>query len=341
MHNLTISDIAAMAGVGTATVSRALNGTGYVSEEARKKIEKVINECDYIPSAVAQGLSRRTMDTVGLIIPEAENTFFASILTGVTGLVDEHKLTLLLCNTNNNPDKDLRSLQLMKRQRVCGLIFTPAAEYRDTSLAKRIVRHLRSLDCPIVVLDRLIDEFECDTVFSDNFGGAYAATKALIEAGNRDIVTIAGDLNLTIGRERLRGYQQAMADYNLPFGEYSVIYGDFSTEITYYRSKMFLKKCHFPIAVFVSNNLESQGFFRAVSELGLRIPQDVAYIGFDDVAGVNLFGNRYSFMDRDVDGMGRRAMQMLLERIEDPDKPFEQIYMPMTPKLYGSERQSG
>lgn len=341
MQNLTISDIAAMAGVGTATVSRALNGTGYVSEEARIKIEKVIRENEYVPSAVAQGLSRRTTDTVGLIIPEAENTFFGSILTGVTELVDENKLTLLLCNTNNSPDKDLRSLQLMKRQRVCGLIFTPAAEYKDSSLAKRILRHLKSLGCPIIVLDRLIDEFECDTVFSDNYGGAYAATQTLIEAGNRNIVTIAGDMNLTIGRERLRGYQQAMADNNLRCDENSVIYGDFSDETTYYRTKKFLEECHLPVAFFVSNNLESQGFFRAVSELGLRIPQDVAYIGFDDVAGINLFGNRYSFMDRDVDGMGRRAMQMLLERIENPKKPFEQIYMPLTPKLYGSERQQG
>lgn len=339
MSNLTISDIARMAGVGKATVSRALNGTGYVSEEARSKIQKVIDEYGYIPSAAAQDLSRRATETVGLIIPEADNTFFASILNGVTDIIDEKKLTLLLCNTNNSPEKDLRSLQLMKKQRVCGLIFTPAIEYHASPISKDVKRQIKSLNCPVVVLDRLIVGLECDTLLSDNFGGAYAATKALADAGHTRIATIAGDMRLDIARERLRGFQEALSDLGLSCDDSNIIQGDFDTEKTYQRTKIFLQNGNRPTAFFVSNNLGSQGFFRAVSEMGLRIPEDIAYIGFDDVAGVNLFGNKYSFMDRDVAGMGRRAMKMLTERIENPQKPIEHIYMPLVPRLYGSEKK--
>lgn len=338
MPNLTISDIANLAGVGIATVSRALNGTGYVSEKTRRKIEQVIKENEYVPSALAQSLSRQTSDTVGLIIPEAENFFFASILNGVTGIVDENDLTLLLCNTNNSPLKDLRSLQLMKSQRICGLIFTPAAEYGTKPIDEEIIRQLKALACPVVLLDRVINGLECDTLTSDNFHGAYEATKVLIEAGHRRIAAIAGDLQLDIARARLGGFQSALRDHGLPFDENCVVYGEFDAQTTYLRTKEFLKGRPLPTAFFVSNNLESQGFFRAVSEFGLRIPQDVAYIGFDEVAGVNLFGNKYSYMDRDVVGMGRRAMQMLLARINDPHRPMEHQYLSLVPRLYGSER---
>lgn len=337
MPNLTISDIAKMAGVGKSTVSRYLNDTGYVSIETRKKIESVIESSGYVPSAVAQHLSRQDSGSVGLIIPEADNPFFAAVLNGISDIVDEKKLTLLLCNTNNSAEKDLRSLQLMQRQRVSGLIFTPAIEYKDLALSQEIKRRIKALNCPVVVFDRLINALECDTILSDNFGGAYAATKVLIEAGHKSLGTIAGDLSLDIARERLRGFQQAVADSGLQLNEAHIIYGEFNVEKTYTRTKEFLQSGNLPTAFFVSNNLGSYGFLRAINESGMRIPRDISYIGFDDVPGINLLGNQFSFMDRDAAGMGRQAVKMLLRRMEQPTLPVEQIYMPVTSKLYGSE----
>lgn len=337
MPNLTISDIARMAGVGKSTVSRYLNDTGYVGSETRKKIERVIESSGYVPSAVAQDLSRQVSGTVGLIIPEADNPFFSAVLNGVTDIVDEKKLTLLLCNTNNSAEKDLRSLQLMQRQRVSGLIFTPAIEYGDSSLAQEVKRQIKVLNCPVVVFDRLIDELDCDTILSDNYGGAYAATKALIQAGHRRVGTVAGDLSLDIARERLRGFQQAVIDFGLPLNDAHIIHGEFDVEKTYVRTKDFLQSGDLPTGVFVSNNLGSYGFLKAVYESGMSIPQDISYIGFDDVPGINLFGNKFSFMDRDAVGMGRQAMKMLVRRMERPALPVERIYLSVTLRLYGSE----
>lgn len=338
MSNLTISDIARMANVGKATVSRALSGNGYVSNETRQKIEKIIHECGYVPSAVAQDLTRQSTGTVGLIIPQAENPFFAAILDGITEIVDNHGLTLILCNTNDASEKDLRSLQLMKRQRVCGLIFTPAVEYDNSPISEAIKRHINSLNCPVVILDRPIMDFQCDTLLSDNFMGAYTATKILIEAGHKKIATIAGDLNLYIARERLRGFKQALFDAGLPLSDSSIIYGEFDKLKSYQRTKDFLKGSDLPTAVFVSNNMSGHGFFRAVSEIGFHIPNDISYIGFDDVEGANLFGNKYSYMDRGIMEMGRQAAQILIKRMHNPGKPIENILMPLTPKLYGSEK---
>lgn len=328
-----------MAGVGKATVSRVLNGTGYVSSVNRQKIERIIEEYGYVPSAVAQGLARQSTGTVGLVVPEADNQFFTSILNGITEIIDENHLTLLLCNTTNSPEKDLRALQLMKRQRVCGLIFTPAREYQDSPVSDEIRRYLKDLNCPMVILDRPLPGFMCDTLLSDNFEGAYMATKVLADAGHTKIATIAGDLSLYIARERLRGFQKAIQDSGLPFGAFSVIDGGFDRLKTYERTKEFLQGSELPTAVFVSNNLGSYGFFRAVSEVGLHIPDDIAYIGFDDVEGANLFGNQYSYMDRNVIEMGRQTMRMLIERMNHPGKPYENIRMPLVPRLYGSEKR--
>ncbi len=337
MPNLTISDIARMAGVGKATVSRYLNNTGYVGSETRQKIEQVVKNSGYVPSAVAQDLSRQASETVGLIIPEADNPFFASMLNGVTDVVDENKLTLLLCNTTNSVEKDLRSLQLMQRQRVSGLIFTPAVEYQDCQQAQEVRQRIRALNCPVVIFDRQIDGLDCDMILSDNFGGAYAATQALIQAGHRKLGTVAGDLSLDIARERLRGFQQAVLDSGLELCESYIINGEFNAEKTYLRTREFLQSGDLPTGVFVSNNLGSCGFIRAVYESGRKIPQDISYIGFDDVAGINLLENKFSFMDRDVSGMGRQAMRTLVSRMKTSVFCPERIHMPLVPKLYGSE----
>lgn len=338
MPKLTISDIAKMAGVGKSTVSRYLNGKGYVSEVAWKKIEAAIEESGYVPSVAAQNLSRKATGTIGLIIPEADNPFFASVLNGITDVADQNNLTLLLCNTNNSADKDLRALQIMQRQQVSGLIFTPAMEYHSSPLAQDVRRFIMALKCPVVILDRLLEDMDCDAVLSDNYGGAYDATRALIDAGHTRIGMVTGDLSLDIGRERLRGFQAALHDAKLSYNEEYIIPGEFDVEKTYQRTLEFFQRKDLPTAMFASNNLCSCGFFRAVHESGLSIPKDISYIGFDDVKGVNLFGNRYSFMERDVAGMGRQAMRVLLERMATPDRPSEQIYMPLSPRLYGSER---
>jgi LacI family transcriptional regulator len=327
-----------LAGVGKATVSRVLNGSGYVSKETRRKVEKVIREHTYTPSAMARNLSRRASDTIGVIIPEADNPFFAEILKGISGVVDDNNLTLIFCNTDNTMEKDLRSLHTVYKQQVMGLIYTPAIDYAAKDQCEAIQGILDKLPAPVVVLDRPLTGLDLDGVFSDNYAGAYAATQALILAGHRRIGIVAGDLELSIGRERLKGFDQALTDHGLTVEHQYVIKGRFDTSTSYRLTQQMLASKNIPTAFFAANNLNAYGFLKAVFEKGLKIPDDMGFISFDRLGNLNDLGLRLSYTDRDVIGMGVEATRLLLAKIENPDKKTETIVCPSKLTLLGSER---
>ncbi|MEA5013767.1 MAG: LacI family DNA-binding transcriptional regulator [Candidatus Limiplasma sp.] len=338
MPGLTIHDIAREAGVGKSTVSRVINGTGYISPETRKKVQDVMQRYNYVPSSAARSLSRQQSDTIGIILPESNNPFFAEILLGVCQMVDAYGLTLILCGSGNNVDKDIHALGVMLRQRVKGLIYTPAVDYSSQQEFERIHDLIKQLRCPTVLLDRPIFHLQSDGVFSDNFRSAYLATEALIKAGHRKIGTIAGDLELSIGRERYHGYQKALEAYGIIEQKEYFVPGKFDSALTYELMCGMLDAGDLPTAFFISNNLSAYGFLQAISERGLRIPEDIAFIGFDRMYGQDVFGLPYSYVEREVMDMGKRAMELLINRFENPRRPFEKVIMEPTLKLLGSER---
>ena len=337
MKNMTISEIAKLAEVSKATVSRVLNSTGYVSEETRNKVKKIIRENSYTPSSTARNLSKQENDTIGVIIPETGNPFFGEILMGIVSVVDVNNLTLIYCNSNNTPEKDIKALKLLRRQRVRGLIYTPAIDYKNNEYDELIKTLLSDIGAPVVILDREFDNMLYDGVYSNNFKGAYMATEALIKAGHRKIGIVTGDLNLSIGRERFDGYKQALTDNNIALHKKFILEGKFEKEISYINTKEMLKEKVRPTAFFVSNNASSAGFLTAVFEKGLSIPQDIAYIGFDKVEGLDIFGHKFSYVERDVFRMGTDAMNLLLKRIENPGGEKSQIIIQPYLKLMGSE----
>lgn len=337
MPEMTIHDIAKEAGVGKSTVSRVINGTGYVNAETRRKIEEVMKRNSYQPSSAARSLSKKESDTIGIIIPEANNPFFAEILNGVSQTVDDNNFTLILCNTSNDIEKDFRSLKVMLRQRVKGLIFTPAGDYSTSEQFDSLNSLLKQLRCPVVMLDRAIKNLQIDGVYSDNYNSAFMATEALIKAGHRKVGIIEGDLKLSIGSERLAGYEKALKTYGIKKDDRYIVPGNFDAETTYILMKGLLESGDLPTAFFISNNLSCSGFLRAVYEKGLRIPEDIAFIVFDKVIGQDFLNMKFSYIERDVPYMGRMAMKLLLKRFEEPARTNECIIMEPTLKLLGSE----
>lgn len=338
MKDVTISEIARLADVSKSTVSRVLNGTGYVSEETREKVEKIMHERSYAPSSAARNLSKRENDTIGVIFPEeAGNAFYNEILRGISSVVDANNLILIYCSTNNNIEKDIKALKLMRRQRVKGMIYAPAIDYKNTDKFQTIHKLLSDLRAPVVILDREFDNMHYDGVYSNNFKGAYMATEALIKAGHRKIGIVTGDLNLSIGRERFYGYKQALYDNNINLNKKFVVEGRFDKDISYVNTKEMLKDKSWPTAFFVSNNASSEGFLKAVFEKGLRVPEDIAYIGFDKVDGLEIFALKFSYVERDVFRMGTDAMKLLLKRLENPNGEVEQVIQQPYLKLLGSE----
>lgn len=337
--SITISDIASQAGVSKATVSRVLNQSGYVHENTRYRIEEIIRRNNYMPSATARNLANKQTKTIGMIIPEADNAFFGEILKGVSQVAFQNNYALIFCDTQNNRLIEEKALLSLKEQRVVGLIYTPSSDYSEPVYRKRLKELLDALETQIVFLDRAIDHLTLDGVFFENRHSAYVATEALINAGNRRIGVITGNLDLQIGRERYQGFCQAMKAHDLPICPQYVYKGDFMLDTAYRITKEFLASGDYPEAVLTSNNRTTMGFVKAVNQAGLVIGQDIAAIGIDYVEALDLFSVNFSYIERNTLLMGQTVMHQLLERIKNPYKPHEICNIPFQVVLKGSERR--
>lgn len=335
---LTINDIANKAGVSRSTVSRVLNNNGYVNEETRKRVEQVIKECEYLPSATARSLSKKDTNTIGVIIPEADNEFFGEILKGISQVVDQKDMTLIFCDTDNNTEKQEKALNMLRGQRVKGLILTPVNDYSDNESAERLRKQLDSLNVPIVILDRQLEYSQWDGVFFENFRGSYAGTEVLIKEGYKRIGIITGDLNLKIGRDRYRGYIQAMEDYDIPILEHYILEGNFGEEKAYELMKGCIESKDIPEAIITCNNRTTLGFIRALREYNIKLGKDIAAIGIDRIKLLDNLGYNFSYVERDTIEMGRTAMYKLLDRFKNPNKKKEITIIPFNIALYGSEK---
>jgi LacI family transcriptional regulator len=308
---VTISDIAKGAKVSHATVSRVLNSSGYVKDETRKRVLEVIKDLNYTPSAIARSLSTSRTSTIGVIIPDINNLFFGEIVKGITEIADLHNLNIILCDTDEDKDKELRAINVLKEQRIQGLIITPTF-YKKAGNCENL-NTLKNLGIPIILIDGHVEYLDFSGVFIDHIKGAYDGTAALIEAGHRKVAIITGDMNSRPAKERLKGYEKALEAYNIPIENDYIFYGDYKYETAYEITKQILKMHNRPTAIFVSSNTMILGCIRAFHEEKLSIPEDMAIIGFDKVDVLDIIGMNISFINGPSNELGRTGMKMLLE----------------------------
>lgn len=330
-----------MAGVGKATVSRVINNSGYVSAATRSRVEKAVADAVFVPSSAARALSRQKSETIGVVIPEADNAFFWDALNGISEVADARGLDLMICNSNNMMEKDIRSFQTMCRQRVRGVIFTPAVAYNTPQKLAAIREQIEKLDAPVVLLDRPVDGLDLDGVYSDNYAGAYAAVKVLIEAGHSKIGIVTGDPDLRIGRERFEGFRDAMRDYGLPVEKSHVAKGMFNIRVAYRNARELLSSRDRPTAFFAANNLCGIGFLHALFERGMKTPDDVGFICFDHLGYLTEMQFNLSYLDRDVAGMGTEAIRLLEAKMERRGGARGDVVFPPRLVLLGSEKRPG
>lgn len=331
---ITIGQIAEMAGVSKSTVSRVLNCSGYVREDTRKKIEAIIEEYHYSPSASAQNLSRRETNTIGVVVPELDNTFFTEVLAGVAEVVDENNFTMIVCNTSNDGEKEKAALSMMEQQRVRGVIFTPAIGYSDAAAEKSIRLQLKNLNVPVVLVDREIQNVQWDGVFYENFQSGYLATEHLIHSGKKKIGIITGDMDLKHARDRYQGYIQAMEDYHLTVNETYVYEGDYTVQGSYEITRRIIQTQDWPEGLVLSNNLTTLGYVKAIRELGKELDQEIKVVGIDHIPILDTIGYRYNCVTHDTKEMGRAAIELLLERLENSGRQKEIRIVPCIQKFY-------
>ncbi|MCL2864735.1 MAG: LacI family transcriptional regulator [Lachnospiraceae bacterium] len=334
-----IYEIAKMAGVSKSTVSRVLNNNGYVSQEVRDKVNKVVEETGYTPSVVARSLSRQETNIIGVVIPEMANHFFAEVLSGISEVCDQMGWSMICCDTGNDVVKEDRALRVLAQQRVRGLILTPAAE-RNLKERRVLETLFDDLEVPIVLLDRHLNKSRWGGVFYENKKSGYLATKELIQAGSETVGIITGDLKLQIARERYQGFLMAMEEAGKPIDEAYVFVGDFSVETSYKLTKKMIAAGNMPDSIITSNNLTSLGFLKAMREEKKRIGRDIAVIGIDSIDILDILDYSFSCVARDTNEMGKTAMR-LLQELTDKKAVDNVVYtVPCVLQLKGSERRS-
>ena len=272
----TISDVARRAFVSKTTVSHVLNGTRFVEDETKQRVLQAIAELGYRPSAAARSLTTKRTGTVGMVISDASNHFFSELLRGVDDVLGPKGYGLIVCNTDEVLERESHYLNLLLSQRVEGII-AAATSQKWAEIAQAEAKRT-----PIVFVDRAFEGMEGPYIGVDNRGGAYRGTHHLIEAGHRKIGIIAGFQRLSTMRERLAGFRLALAEEGVPLPEEWISTSPLSIEAGREATRRVLTLPERPTALFVSNNFLMLGALLVFKELGLRCPQEIAVMGFDD-----------------------------------------------------------
>jgi LacI family transcriptional regulator len=272
----TIYDVARLAGVSTATVSRALNGTGQIAPATREAIEAAVAQLGYEPNTAARSLVTRSTQTIALLLPDISNPFYDALVSGIQRRALEAGHTMLLCTTEGDPEREEQYLNLLRAKQVDGVLVDGLVLPPD-----RVARFVRN-GLPIVCLDRDVDSASVPLVQVDNRLGARMATEHLLSLGHRRIAHVAGAPELGISEERIAGYDEALLDAGIRPDVALLAVGSFTEEGGCEAMKALLASTDLT-AAFAANDLSALGVMNAIVESGRRVPDDVSVVGFDDL----------------------------------------------------------
>jgi len=316
-----IRDVARDAGVSVATVSRALANDGYpVAEETRRKIEASVKRLKFVPNDLARGLSQNRTNTIGVIVPNLSNLYYARVLTGIEDVAAANRLSIIFCNTNHSIEKREQDIKLLLQKRVDGIVICGSGSDYHTHIDSRSMGA-----APIVMLGRN-EKFDGPSVQANNFQAGYAATAHLIERGHRAIGFLAGPPSWADGSERIRGFRACLAEHGATLSDDMVIYGDFAEQDAYARMQALGRKRLKFTALVAGNDRIALGAMAAAVDLGIRVPHDLAFVGFDNIATSSYVRPSLTTMDMPAQLMGAEAMRLLLRIMAGEQVPSQTIF---------------
>lgn len=315
-------DIAKRAKVSIGTVSNVLNGTVAVREPSRQRVLEAIKAFGYHRSQLASGLRRDYTNIIGMIVPDITNPFFPSLVRAAEDVAYKHKFRLVLCNSDNDPQKEASYLTELQSYLPAGLLLIPAV---DSLLREQPMRNGRPT--PTVCIDRKPQGWKCDTIYAGNENGAYAATLHLIDHGHRRIAIIGGPSHLANARQRLRGFRRALKEAGIPLPDAYVQTGRFDRASGLESALCLLRPATRPTAIFAANDLMAMGAMLGMRELGLRCPEDVSIVGFDNLDIVDLLQPPLTTIQQPVYRLGVTAAELLLRRISGSSEAPQEIVL--------------
>ncbi|MCB0208169.1 MAG: LacI family DNA-binding transcriptional regulator [Anaerolineae bacterium] len=316
----SIKDVADNAGVSIATVSRVLANKPHVRPEVRERVLTAVRELNYRPNLIARSLRAKKSNTIGLIVADIQNPFFTAVSRAVEDVAYEQGMSVFLCNTDEDADKETIYLGLMRDKHVAGIIISPTRETSDAFF------ETLNLNIPMVVIDRQVDNIAVDTVLIDNRESAYRLTGHLIADGHRRIGAMFG-LGSSTGRHRREGFLQALQDHGLEASPDLVVDVNAREEDGYQTAKQFLSLPEPPDAIMTSSGLLAAGAFRALRESNLTIPGDIGFASFDETGWATLVKPPITVIQQPTYAIGKTATELLLQRIKTPSRPVHEVML--------------
>jgi LacI family transcriptional regulator len=314
----TMKQVAQRAGVSISTVSHVINNTRIVSSDVRQRVQGVIDELRYIPSAVARSLKNDKTNTIGVLVPNSSNPYFAELIRWIEDAAFQLGYNMILCNAHGGADKQAAYLRLLMEKRIDGLLLVASGADDEQALM------LRQEAVPIVQLERALPGLEADVVYAGQEEGAWQATRHLIGLGHRAIACVSGPPDLPRARERVAGYLRAMAEAGLEVPAGRVVHDAFTSAGGHAAFSRLLDQPHPPSAVFVTSDLMALGGLCAAGRLGLRIPAELSVIGYDDIEGAGYASPPLTTVAPPKRDMARLAIELLIERIRGSAKPLRE-----------------
>lgn len=315
----TIRDVAKRAGVAPITVSRVINNSGSVTAETRERVKQAVRELNYVPNRLARSLRLKRTHTIALIVSDITNPFWTTVVRGVEDAAQDAGFNVILCNTDESEAKQEQYLDVLLQKRVDGILLVPACS--DTRLGDWLQRQ----NTPIVILDRQVYTASADVVRGDSEGGAYRLVQHLLSLGHRQIAVLSGPQGVSTAEDRVAGCRRALQEAGLELEAGQVQYGKFNQESGYEMAQQMLTLCPCPTALFAGNNFIAVGALRALRDNGLRVPEDISVVSFDDLTSSLVIEPFLTVVDQPAYEMGHQGARLLLARLSGlgGDKPQE------------------
>ncbi len=319
---VTIVDVAEKAGVSLGTVSRVINDDIHVADDTRERVLAVAKELGFVANRQAQGLKGRKTNTVGVLVPNLGTGYIGQIMQGIDTELGLSQLDLMLFTTHRMADKEANYVANMVQGMVDGLLFIiprSPSDYIGTLIQRNF---------PFVLIDHQVVNEPCPSVSATNWQGAYQATEYLIELGHREIGFITGSMDLNSATDRLEGYRSALRTNHFPENPHLIYEGEYTQPSGYAGATTLLDLDEIPTAIFASNDAMAMGAMDAVRNRGLRVPEDISILGFDDVPQSAMVRPALTTVRQPLEQMGRVATQMLQDILKNPEKDFDQMRLP-------------
>jgi LacI family transcriptional regulator len=325
---VTIRDVAEQAGVAPITVSRVINHAGNVSDTTRQRVEAAVDALGYVPNRLASSFRSNKTNTLGLILTDITNPFWTTVARGVEDEADEHGFNVILCNTDESEQEEGKYVRVLLQKQVDGFLLVPSSDSMNS------ITLIQKQETPLVVMDRRVLG-KIDSVRCDSIKGARALTRHLIELGHRRIAALSGSKHVSTAVDRVQGYKRALRDANLEIDPSLVHYQAFTQEAGYAMTQKVFAGPSPPTAIFAVNNFIAIGAYKALRDRGLRVPEDVSLVAFDDLPTALVLEPFLTVASQPAYEMGKRATQLLIDRMANsesetaPPSEQEEIVLPV------------